>query len=174
MLVPTIITASHAHQFHRPHAAAVRHMRPPAQIHVVAGSVDGDWLPLRDVRQTLQLIRLVPEKLLRLLPRQLFTHERQLRPDQFANGLLDRREILRAQTVIQVKIIIKTIVGRRPNINLYIVKQRTHRRRHQMRRAMSDFLNRHTHVCSLKSPTIISDSLTQRKRMNPPQCDGTL
>ena len=112
---------------------------------------------LGDIGQTLEFVGLVLEEFLGLVAREFFAHKGKLGADELAHGLLDGREVLRAQAVGQVKIIIKAVVGRRTDVNLHIFEQRAHRRGHQVGRAVPDLFNRCAHVCSLKQPRIIQD-----------------
>ena len=158
VLVAAVVAAGHAHELDGADAAAVLHVGAAAEVDVVAGAVDGDGLALGDVGQALELVGLVLEELLGLGAGELLAHEGQLGADELAHGLLDGREVLRAQAVGQVKVVVKAVVGRRPDVDLHVLEQRTHRGGHQVGRAVPDLFNRRAHVCSLIQPCIIQDS----------------
>lgn len=152
VFVTAVVASGDAHQLYGTNASAVFHVRAAAEIHVVAGAENADGFAFGNVGQTLQFVGLILEKGLGLLTGDLFAHERQLCADELANRFFDRREILGAQAMLHVKVIIKPIIGGWTDVNLHVVKQRTDCRRHQVRRTVPDFFNRRAHRYSLKIP----------------------
>ena len=115
-------------------------MRSAAEIDKVAGAVEGDLRPFRNVGETLQFVGLpgLGEHLLGLGARKLETLEGEFPPDQLLHRLLDRLQVLRQQPVLHVEVVVEAVLGRRTDVEFRVRIELLHRRRHHVRGTVPD------------------------------------
>ena len=136
-----------------------RHVRAAAQVPVVAALVEGNRLAVGDVRQALDLVLLAAafEKRLRLAARHFDALERVVRGGDFSHFLLDRREILFAEAVRQVEVVVEAVVGRGPDVELDVGEQLAYGVCHDVRRAVAQGLDVHFRLFRAGCPAVLPD-----------------
>ena len=94
VLVAAPVRARDVHEFERGHLPGGADVRAPAEVHEAVVLVGRDRLVFRDVRDDLQLERLVREVFTRHAARQLLPAERRVRRDGRAHPRLDALHVL--------------------------------------------------------------------------------
>ena len=144
LLVAAEVAARDRQQLHRADLAGVRDVRPAAEVDEITGFVKGDLRILRDVGQTFEFVGLsgFGKHLLRIGPVHLRAFKRQLAADQLLHRLFDRLQVLGDQPVLHIEVVIKTVLGGGPDIELRIGVKLLHRRRHHVRGTVADRFQR--------------------------------
>ncbi len=139
LLVAAVVATGHAGQFHDADLLGVLHVRAAAHLDVVADRVDRNRLAFGDVRQALELVLLPGQELLAFRARDRLLDERLVQGDQAGDFRLDLGEILRRKAVRQVEIVVETLVRRRADVDLHVVKQIHDRTRRHVGGAVAPF-----------------------------------
>ena len=139
LLVAAVVATRHAHQLDDADLLGVRHMRAAAHLGVVAHGVGAYRLALGDVAEAVEFVALPGEHRLALRARNLRPDERLVQGDEPGDFRLDLGEVLGADAVRQIEIVIETVVGGRPDIDLHVLENVLDRARRQMRRRMPAF-----------------------------------
>ena len=146
VLIAAVVAARHLHELHRADLRGMLHVRTAAHLGVVAHGVGGDRLAgSLHVRQTLQLVLLPGQHLLRLLRRDVLLHEGFVKRDQARDLRLDLREVFGGETMLQIKIVVEPLIRGRSDIHLDVVKKVHDRTRGQMRGRMPPHLVGNSH-----------------------------
>jgi hypothetical protein len=151
-LVAAPVRAGHRQQLDRVGVdrAGRRHVRPRAQVPPVrrvvgrADVVHGDRcirVARADRLQNLELVRLVGglDARLGLFGRDLLLDKRQVHADDLGHLLLDALEVLVAERLLEVKVVVKAVLDPRADRHLRVLVQPLHGHRHDVR-ALAFFL----------------------------------
>ena len=118
----------------------IRHVGTEAEVDELAGSIEsGGWVGYL-VADQLDLQRLVQplEEGHRLRLGELFLDERWRRLDDLAHAGLDLRQLLGQESVFEGEVVVKALVGSRPDADDRAGKEIQHSRRHHMGRRMAE------------------------------------
>ena len=147
--VAAVVGPRHGRDLERLHAAGRRHVRAAAEIPVVAALVERDRLALGDVREALDLVGLAAslEELPRLLARHLDALEGVVRLRDLGHLGLDRGEVLLAEAVLEVEVVVESVVRRGSDVELRVGPELRDGVCHDVRRTVAQGLD--VHVCLL-------------------------
>ena len=133
LLVAAVVAAGHLHELDRANLRAVLDVRADAHFEIVAHRVGADRLAGGgDVRQTLELVLLAGKLRRNLVLRHVGLHERLVERNQARDLLLNGREILGSETVLEIKIIVEAVIRGGTDIRQGARVQIAHGPRHEM------------------------------------------
>ena len=152
------VSASDRHQLERLHLAGGLQMRARAEIREVTLFIERDRFLLRQVfdQHDLVVLAFILEILERFIARQHLLHQRDIFLRDLRHLLLDRCEILLAENMVRVQIIVEAIIDRRSDSKLHAREQVLDRLRHHMGRRMTQrektfriLLREEFHLCTI-------------------------
>src|SRR5690606_6304808 len=111
--IPPPICPGHGLQLEWPDTVCRLDMRSSAEIEEIALLIGRDLLPVSKAVDELDLVRIVPEEIERLLTRNDRPHEGFGRVLMGAHSLFDRGEIVRTQRLREVHVVVEAVLDRR-------------------------------------------------------------
>ena len=143
--VAAVVGPRHGRDLERLDAAGRRHVRAAAEVPVVAALVERDRLALGDVREALDLVGLAAslEELPRLLARHLDALEGVVRLRDLGHLGLDRGEVLLAEAVLEVEVVVESVVRRGSDVELRVGPELGDGVCHDVRRTVAQGLDVH-------------------------------
>ena len=124
--------------------SCVRNVRSPAEIDVVSLSIERDRLALGKVVDQHDLVVLTSANFerSRILPAHFFANDGEFFVGKFAHLLFDFREVFLSERLHQVEIVVETVFDWRSDREFDAREQLPDRLRHQVRRAVSQVIER--------------------------------
>ena len=166
--VTTPVSASDRHQLECLHLTGGLHMRARTEIREIPLFVERDRLLFRQIfdQHDLVVLAFSLEILERLFARQHLLHQRNIFLRDLRHFLLDRCEILLAEDMVRIQIIVEAIIDRRSDSKLHTREQMLNRLCHHMGRSMTQrekplriLLREEFHLCA------IHDRITQIRQL---------
>ncbi len=145
VLVPAVIRAGDVEQLERAGGGGGLHVRAGAQVDELAVLIERDCLAFGNVGKAADFVAFLPAALDQrdgLVARDFAAGEHLAFRGDLAHLLLDAREILGREFMLQVDVVVEARVGRRPDVEFRVGEDAEQRRGQHVRTRMTEFLQR--------------------------------